>query len=468
MSSRDRSVNVTDGELVRPLLVLSLPIVLTNLLQVGYNLADTFWVGRLGSDAVAELSYSWAIVFMMISISSGLTVAGTVLVAQNKGANNREQSHHVAGQTIAFVALVMLTFSIIGIIMTPTMLAWIGAEPGTQAFIYAVEYTQIVFVGLTLTGLFFVFTALMRGWGDTRTPLYLMAGSVALNVALDPFLILGIGPFPRLEVQGAAIATLFSRGIAASIGMWLLFSGRTGLQPGLSDLRLRLDTVRKILEIGLPTTGEQAFRSLGVTALTAIVALAGTDAVAAYGIVSRLSSLVFLPSLGLAQGTEAVVGQNLGARQVDRAKRAVYTSGGLVAGVLVVIGATGMIFSEQIISVFITGEGADVVIEIGTAFLMICGPAFAFLGVFQVTLGGFRGSGSTRTAMILSIQELWIYRIPLAYVMLAVFDMGVIGVWYAMAFSYVASAIITVAWFTRGTWTESAIEEGEQAAPADD
>lgn len=484
----DRSIDLVNGGLFKPLVVLSAPIVLTMLLQVGYNLADTFWVGQLGEDGLAALSFSWAIVFMMVSIGGGLTTAGTVLVSQNKGANRLGRAHHVAGQTIAFVTLVSVFFSVLGYVLTPTLLSLIGAEPGTAAFEYAVDYTRVIFIGLQMMFWFFIFNALMRGWGDTRTPMYLMAVSVGLNVVIDPFFILGfqdnlafvwLGYLPGIDgtalettlyqatgfegwgVQGAAIATVISRGTAAVAGLYILFSGRAGLAPSISDLRLKADTVRKIVDIGAPTATEQGFRSLGIAMLTAIVAIAGTDAVAAYGIVSRLASLVFLPALGLARGTETVVGQNLGAEQVTRAKHAVFMSWSMITAALLAVGAIAVTYPELITSVFITGEGSEAVVEQSAAYLVICGPIFAFLGVFQITLGAFRGSGSTRTAMVFSIQELWIWRIPLSYVMLSVLGMGIVGVWYAMAASYVLSAITTVAWFFRGTWTDNELDDSE-------
>lgn len=497
MSGRgDRSVNVVDGKLLKPLVVLSSPIVLTQLLQVGYNIADTFWVGRVGSDAVAALSYSFAIIFLMISVAGGFTVAGTVLIAQNKGAGRESQSHHVAGQTIAFVTLLSVLLAVAGYLLSPTLMRLVGAEPGTDAFAYAVQYTRIIFLGVQFMFWFFMFDALMRGWGDTRTPLYLMVVSVTINVIVDPIFILGfddnvlfawLSAIPGIDglaleawlygatgfegwgVAGAAVATILSRGSAAMIGMYLLFSGRTGLRPSLSDLRLRRETVRRIVDLGLPTAGEQGIRSSGITVLTAIVAIAGTDAVAAYGIVQRLASLVFLPAMGLARGTEAVVGQNLGADQIDRAKRAVGMSCGMIVGVFAVVGLVAATYAELITAVFITGEGAEQVVGLSSQYLVIAAPTFAFLGIFQVVLGAFRGSGSTRTAMLLSIQELWIYRIPVAYVLLIVTDLGVTAVWYAMAFSYVASAVTTGLWFLRGTWTENALDgDGSRVAPSGD
>ncbi|MEF8779624.1 MAG: MATE family efflux transporter [Haloferacaceae archaeon] len=487
-SPRDRAVNVTDGDLFRPLLLLSLPIVASQVLQVAYNVADTYWVGRLGSDAVAALSYSWAVVFLMVSIGGGLTVAGTVLIAQHKGAKDFDRSHHVAGQTLSFVTLVALAFGALGWWFTPDMMRLIGAVPGGDAYVFAVEYTRIIFAGVVFMFWFFIYDALSRGWGDTRTPLYLMAISVTLNVVLDPFLILGFQGNPVLSwmgleavgetlfaqtgfsgfgVVGAAYATVFSRGFAAFIGLFLLFSGRVGLQPALSDLLLDAETVRRILDIGGPTAIEQGVRAFGITVLTAVVALAGTDAVAAYGIATRLSSILFLPALGLARGTETVVGQNLGASQVARSRRAVGLSVGMIVAVFVAVVAVAYPFAESIAGFFIdeTTPNAGEVIAMSAAFVTIAGPSYVFLGAFQVLLGGFRGAGSTRAAMVLSIQELWVFRIPVAYVLLSAFDMGITGVWYAFVVSYFFSLVTTVVWFSRGTWTSSVVEEPGSARP---
>lgn len=490
MRGRDRAVNVTDGRLFGPLLVLALPIVASQALHVSYNLVDTYWVGRLGADAVAALSYSWAVVFLMVSVGGGITVAGTVLISQHKGAKDFDAAHHVAGQTLSFVTLLAAVLGVAGYLLSPTLMSLIGATPGTAPYEYAVSYTRIIFLGVWFMFWFFIYDALSRGWGDTRVPLYLMAVSVALNVLLDPFLILGFQGNPvfgwvGLEslgaslyaqtgfggygVAGAAVATVFSRGVAATVGLYLLFSGRVGLRPTLSDLKPQIETVRRILDIGAPIATEQGLRAFGITALTAIVALAGDDAVAAYGIVNRLSSLLFLPALGFARGTETVVGQNLGARQVDRAKRAVFLSAGVVAGVFALVVAAAYPFAEAIVGVFINGSdpAAAEVVRLGAAFVTIAGPAYVFLGVFQVVLGGFRGSGSTRVAMLFSIQELWVFRIPVAYVLVAWTGLGVVGVWYAIAISYVASALTTSGWFLRGTWTDSVVAE-RKGVPTND
>jgi putative MATE family efflux protein len=482
----DRAVNVTDGALLGPLVVLSLPIVLTNLLQVGYNLADTFWVGRLGQPAVAALSFSWAIVFLIISLSLGFSVAGTVLVAQNKGAGNLDRVSHVAGQTISIVLAVSVFFSVVGFLLAPQLLRLVGATPGTETFRLAVEYTRTMFVGLPFVFSFFVFQSLLQGWGDTRTPFYLMAFGVALNVLVDPFFILGFQNnalfawaglggleamlygatgFAGFGVQGAAIATILSRGIGAIVGVWLLVSGRVGIRLSVTDFAPQWETIRKIVRIGAPASAEISMKALSVTILTALVAVAGAEAVAAYGIGTRVTSMVVLPALGLARGVETVVGQNLGARQVDRAKRGVIAAAAVVTACFTAFSAGVYLLAEPIVGIFITGEGAEAVVAIGVDYLRIVGATYVFLGVFYVVQGGFRGSGSTRLAMLFAVVGFIAFRAAFAYLFAVPGGRGATGVWYGEAAANVLMFLIAGLYFLRGTWVDAVVAERDAAPP---
>jgi putative MATE family efflux protein len=476
-------INLTEGDIFRPLMLLSAPIVLSQLLQVSYNLIDTFWVGRLGADAVSMISFAWPIVFLMISLASGFTVAGTTLVSQNEGAGRGDRVDFVAAQTIGFTLGASVVLAVLGYVLAPTLMTLIGANPGTNIYAGAVTYTRTIFFGIYFMFGFFMFQALLRGYGDTVTPLYLMLLSVVINILLDPFLIFGftdnalfallglsglettlfeLTGFTGFGVQGAAIASVVSRGIGALIGVWLLFSGRVGIQLSIDDFRPDFDTISQIVRIGAPSSAEQSMRAIGVTALTAIIAIAGPNAVAALGIGNRLNSLVFLPAIGLAQGTSTAVGQNVGAAKIDRAKRSVTLSAEVIAVALVFISVLAYVFAEPAISIFVTGAGADTVIAIGTDYLRIIGPTFLFLGVFRVINGAFKGSGNTGTSMVFAFLSLWVFRLPLAYVLLVSFGLGAVGVWYAIAFSNVAGAIVAGAWFLRGTWTESVVEENAE------
>ncbi|MFP8958105.1 MATE family efflux transporter [Natrialbaceae archaeon A-CW3] len=485
----DRSVDLIDGDLIWPLIALSVPIVLTNVLLVGYNLADTFWVGRLGQEGVSALSYAWAIIFLVISFAIGFNIAGTVLVAQNKGAGNLDRVSGVAGQTISFVLLLSILFGAVGYVLSPTLLQLIGAESGTLEYSYALEYVRLEFLGMPFIFAFFIFQSLLQGWGDTRTPLYLMAGSVALNVVIDPFFILGFQDnvvfawfgledletrlyeatgFDGLAVMGAAVATILSRTLAAAIGLWLLLSGRVGIQLTWSDLLLERRTVKKIVTIGAPASVEVSTKASSVTILTALVALAGAEAVAAYGIGSRITSMVVLPALGLARGVETVVGQNLGARQVERAKRGVYAGIVLITGALLLFTVVVFAFAYPIVDIFVAGPGAETVVDIGGEYLQIVSLSYVFLGVFYVIQGGFRGSGSTRVAMAFAIIGFIIFRATFAYTLAVPLGLSATGIWYGEAIANVCMVVLAGLYFLRGTWTEGVIERQQELATGSD
>lgn len=482
MSAGKRAVDVVDGALVWPLIVLSIPIVLTNLLQVGYNLADTFWVGRLGQEAVSALSYSWAIVFLVISLAAGFTVAGTVLVAQNKGAGNHDRVGVVAGQTISFVALLSIAFSVTGYLFAPQLLQAVGAAPGTPEFAISLDYTRTMFLGIPFVFGFFIFQALLQGWGDTRTPLYLMAFGVTLNVAADPFFILGfqdnvvfawlgleqlgntlysITGFDGYGVQGAALATITTRGLGAAIGVWLLLNGHVGIHINPRDLVPKRETVRRIFRIGAPASVEMSTLALSITFVTAIVALSGDEAVAGYGIGTRVTSMVVLPAFGLARGVETVVGQNLGARQPDRAKHGVYAAAALIVAGMLAMTAVVTVFPDAIVAVFITGD-ASAVVGYGADYLRIVGATYVFLGVFYVVQGAYRGSGNTRAAMVFAVLGLIVLRVPPAYLLSEWFGWGATGVWIGLAAANVAMVALAALFFLRGTWTGSVVEESHR------
>ena len=489
MSAGNRDVNLTDGDLFKPLLLLSAPIVASQLMQVVYNLADTFWVGQIGPGAVSAVSYAFPLVFLLISLGTGFSIAGTALVSQNKGAGNHDRVNHVAGQTISFTLLASLVFAVVGYFAVPTLVSLIGTTPGTQIYRWTVEFTRTTFVGVFFMFGFFMFQALLRGWGDTRTPMYLMAFGVTLNIVLDPFFIygftnnllletLGLGGlqttlltltgFTGFGVQGAAIATVLSRGVGAVIGLAILFSGRVGIHLTPENIAPDPETIGKIVRIGAPASVDMSMRALGITFLTAIVSMAGNPAVAAFGIGNRLNSLVFLPSIGLAQGTTTAVGQNLGADKPERSERAVYYASMTLAVVLAVVSVLAWVFAEPVVGIFV-GDSANRarVIELGAQYLHIIGPTFLFLGVFRVVTSAFRGAGDTTTAMVFTILSLWVFRIPVAYYLLEVGDMGATGVWYAIAFSNTVTAILAFLWFRRGTWKTSEVGEANTPSPAD-
>ncbi|SFK58149.1 putative efflux protein, MATE family [Halogranum rubrum] len=452
------------------MVALAWPIIATELLQVAYNLTDTLWLGRLSTDAVAAISLAFPLIFLFISVGGGFTVAGSTLVAQYTGAKSEESAGTVAGQTLSFITLIAVIVGIVGFFATDALLSILPSSPATagQVIPLAADYMEVFFLGLPFLFGFFVFSALMRGYGNTRAPMAVMFVSVLVNVVIDPLLIFGYGSIPALGVQGAALATVFSRGIATILGLYILFGTSAGPDVSLPDFRPQLPFIRDIVRIGVPSAIEQSATALGFITLTAMVVTFRPEVVAAYGLGNRLTSLVFLPALGLGRATNTIVGQNLGAGKPDRAERAVWLAAKVGASVMLVVAVVAYLFAEPIVAVFIstgTDAAADTV-ALGAAYIRIRAVEFGFIGVLQVVLGAYRGAGNTKTALVFSLLALWLGRVPIVYYFAFVRGLGETGIWIGMAAGQIIGAVAAAAWFTRGTW-KSAVIAGSKPTDSD-
>jgi len=455
-------LNLTEGGILKPLLFLSLPIVVTNLMQTAYNLADTFWLGQYSTEALAAISFAFPMVFLLISLGMGLSVAGSVLVAQHTGADETDQAEYAASQTVSFALIASAILGAVGFPFVREFLSFLGASP--EVLPGATAYMQVVALGLPFMFGFFVFISLMRGAGDTITPMVVMFGTVVVNVVLDPFLINGwtVGPiaFPELGIQGAAVATVFSRGLAMVVGVWIMLSGNRGIQINLADMKPDLQYLRKILRIGVPASVGGTGRALSINALLIVVGLFSTSVVAAFGIGTRVFSVIFLPAVAIARGVETMTGQNVGAHKYDRAQEANYVAAKGLFAVLAVVGVAIFFVPSPIVSVFTNDPE---VVGIGAEFLRYVALSFGFIGIQRTFAGGFRGSGKTLTAATISIVTLGLVRLPVAYLA----SRGVLptdlwflgqpdvrGIWIAFFVSNVVGAIVAWLWFRRGSWRE--------------
>ena len=440
--------DLTQGPILGALLALALPIVGANLLQTVYQLTDTFWVGRLGADAVAAVSLGFPVIFLVISMGGGLAVAGAILVAQYYGARNMAMVSHVAGQTLTAIFAVSLVLSVVGYISAEPLMRLFGAAPNVVPD--AARYLQISYIGLVFLFIYFAFQSLMRGVGDVRTPMYIVLGTVLLNFAADPLFILGWGPFSAMGVAGAALATVLTQGLASVIGMGMLLSGRYGVSLGLRDLVPDFALIRRIVALGLPASVEQSTRALGMTVMTILVAGFGTAMVASYGIGIRILSFVIIPALGLQMATTTVVGQNVGAGKWDRVKRSATVAAWVGFGSMTAIGVVFFLAARPLTAAFVPDDPA--VIEGGTRFLRIMALSFGFIGLQQVLAGAFRGTGDTVVAMALAIVSLWVLRFPLAYVLSERTNLGAAGVWWSFPVSNIITSALALLWLGRGKW----------------
>ncbi|GAB3674959.1 MATE family efflux transporter [Halopiger thermotolerans] len=442
-------VDLTSGGIAKPLFFLSLPIVVTNLLQTAYNLIDTFWLGQYSTDALAAISFAFPMVFLLISVGMGLSVAGSVLVAQHIGANEEGEAEYAASQTVVLSLVAATLIGLVGYVFVGDLLALLGASADVLPL--ATAYMEVIALGLAFMFGFFVFIALMRGYGDTVTPMLVMFGSVLLNVVLDPFLIFGWGPFPELGIQGAAVATVFSRALALVVGLAIMFRGRRGVQIRLGQMWPDFSFANKLVRIGFPASVEGMSRALSINLLLVIVAIFPDTVVAAYGVGTRVFSVIFLPAVAVARGVETMTGQNIGAGKPDRAKEAADFAARTMFLILGALGVVAWVAAEPIIAAFT--ESAEVV-AVGVTFLRYVAPTFGFIGIMRSYNGSFRGAGRTLTAAGIVIVIYALVRLPVAGT-LSQTPLGFRGIWVAFAVSNVLGAALTYAWYRRGTWRDA-------------
>lgn len=443
-----RPQNYTEGKILGSLISIALPIIFTNILQTGYQLIDTFWLGRLGANAVASVSLSFPILFLVLSLGGGLTLAGTVIVSQYKGADNQKQIDFSSSQTVFVVFFVSLFLAVVGNLAAEPMMKIIGAGP--EILKDSVTYFKISSYGFIFLFMFFVFQSLMRGIGNVLLPMYIILGTVFLNLLLDPLFIYGLGPIPGYGVAGAAVASVLTQAFSAAVGIYILWRGKHGIKVNWSDMNFDFSWTKKMFKIGLPASLEQSTRAAGMTMMVMIVTSFGSEVVAAYGIGSRVLSLVIVPALGLAIATTTLVGQNIGAGKIKRAEKI-----GNLSYKVSFFGLTGMglllfIFAEALTAFFVPNEPK--VIEDGALFIRIMAWSFGFMGTQQVLNGVFNGTGFTKASMMISILSLWVVRFPLAYILSYHTSLGYEGIWWAFPISNVIAGAVAFIFYKSGYW----------------
>ncbi len=438
----------TDGSIFKALIALSIPVVFSNILQSAYQLVDTFWVGRLGAQAVAAVSLSFPIIFLMFAVGGGLTIAGSIMVAQSIGAKEIKRANHIAGQTLLMILAIVIPLTIIGISISGPLMKFMGADANVLPL--ATNYLQVSFIGLIFVFGFFAFQALLRGVGDVKTPIYIVLGTVILNSILDPLFIFGYGPIPGFGVAGAAGATVLTQAIATIIGLFILFSGKYGIHLKLNEFKPDKELIMKMFKLGLPASIEQSMRALGFTVMTILVAGFGTSVIASYGIGTRILSFVIIPAIGLSMATSTIVAQNIGAGKLRRAEQTANLSAIIGFVSLTIIGVLAFVFAENIASVFITGDPHA--LEGSVTFVKVMALTFGFIGMQLSLAGAFQGSGNTFASMILTVISVWVLQFPIAYILSHTSGFNEFGVWIAFPVANIIMAIVTILWFKSGSW----------------
>lgn len=296
----------TQGSILSALMHLAFPIIVANVLQTMYQLIDTFWLGRLGANAVASVSLSFPVLFLVLSLGGGLTLAGTVIVSQHKGSGDQDAVNYASSQTVAVIFVISILLAVVGYFSAAPLMRLIGA---TDAILKdAVVYFKVSSWGFIFLFMFFVYQSLMRGIGNVVVPMYVVLATVLLNLVLDPLFIFGYGPIPAYGVAGAAVSSIITQAISAIIGLFILFRGKSGIQVYWSKMAWDFDWVKRLFKLGIPSSLDQSSRAMAMTAMVMLVTTYNNDIVAAYGLGARILSLIIVPALGLSR-RQYVVGR---------------------------------------------------------------------------------------------------------------------------------------------------------------
>jgi len=450
-----------EGPIGKALIRLAIPIILGNILQAGYQLTDAFWVGRLGAAAVAAVSVSFPLTFLVIALGSGLAMAGATLSAQYMGAGRQDMVNHVAAQTMMMVTLTSIVLGATGYLLSPYLLKLLGVAP--DVYDGALGFMRISFIGIIFVFIYAMFQALMRGIGKTKIPLLIVLGTVFLNFLLDPLFIFGIGPLPPQGVRGAAFATLITQALAALIGMIIFLRGRHGIHLSPKSFRPDLKYIKYAFFLGFPGSVELSTRGLGLMVMSFLVASFGTLTIAAYGVGSNILQVVTIPAMGLSMAVSTLVGQNMGAGNIKRAAR-VTVLGALCGFVLLtLVGIIAYIFAPAFVAFFV--PHVPEVITQGAQFIRIMCLAWGGIGVQLCIVSAFRASGNMLVAMVIALVSQWMIQFPMAYVLSKHTPLESAGLWWSFPVTNVIVSLVSIGWFARGDWKKTRLtQEAQQIA----
>ena len=441
---------ILQGSMGKAILALAVPVVINSFLQTMYNLTDTYWLGQLGTNELAAINLVSPLQQIVVNFGSGLTVAGAVLIAQLIGASKKEEAASMASQI--FVCAMIFSIICAGVIaiFTPTVVNWLGADEPTAKV--ANVYLRIVILDMPFLYMVNIFAAIRQAQGDTVSPMFLNLTGILLNVILDPLLMIVI----HWGAAGAALATVIAKAVPAMISLVILKRDTTGVRIRLKGFRFEKSKMKSILTVGLPTAIGGSTMQLGFLLMSRNVYVYGTGAMAAYGIGNKVNGLITLPSNGIGSAVATIVGQNIGANQIDRAEKG-YKIARRVSVIFLFGG--GLILSRPFLSVAIVGlfSTDEEVIAMATDFLSIMALWCFTNGVYNSTSGLFQGSGHTEVTMAVDATRLWVFRFATLYVREHWLHMGVRSIWSSVVVSNALSSVILYVVYRTGLWKKKRV-----------
>jgi len=442
----------TAGNLNHAILLLAVPMVLEMVLESLFGVVDVFWVGRLGANAVATVGLTESMLSLVFSVGMGLSLSTTAMVARRIGEKDPEGAAVAGVQAIALGLFIALAIGVPCFLYAPNLLRLMGASPEIVAT--GSGYTRICLGGSYAVLLLFLNNAIFRGAGDAAIAMRLLWVSNIINLALDPCLIFGLGPFHRFGVTGAALATLTGRSIGVAYQFYRLLKGTERIHILARQVRLNLVVMLRLVRVSVTGILQFAIAHTSWIGLVRIVSIFGAAALAGYTIAIRIVIFVILPSWGMSNAAATLVGQNLGAGHPDRAEKAVWRTGFYNMIFLGSVGLVFIFFPEPIIRLF-THDPA--VVPMGVACLRIVSYGNLGYAYFMVMMQAFNGAGDTITPTIVNFFGFWLFEIPLAYWLAISLNMRSNGVFFSIAIAECSMAIASAILFKQGRWKKKKI-----------
>lgn len=452
-----RMRDFTTGSVWRHIIEFSWPLFVGNLFQVLYNTVDSFWVGRfLGAEALGAVSVSFPVVMVLVATIAGLTMATTALVAQYRGAGDETKVRRTVANSLVLLAILGLVSMVAGIAWRVPILELMRTP--AEILEDAALYLGIFLLGLIPFFVFNVASSVLRGLGDSRTPLIFLIVATVSNMVLDPIFIIGLGPVPAMGITGAAWATIIAQILAAFLAARYMLRHTTLIPRRLADWRLDGELVRTLGRVGIPGALQSGLVSSAMLVVTSLVNTFGATVVAAFGAAARLDQFAFLPAQSISLAVTALVGQNLGAGREDRVKQVVRAATTLSASIAAFMTLVVWLEGDALMRIFT--DDATVIAE-GVQYLRIVGLAFVPMALMFVAGGMLQGAADTLPPMLFSLLTLWGVRVPLGWYLAHPLGWGSAGIWTGMAVSFVLGMICNWTYYGTGRWRRKVVARQE-------
>ncbi len=440
----DKKPDITNGNIKKTLIKLSAPIIVAMLLHTAFNIIDAIFLGRFSSDALAAITITFPIIFFIIAIGSGVRIGATSLIARLIGAKKIDEAKQAASHSILIALVLTIVSVIIGFSFIEDIFILMGAD--ANIITLATEYMKIIFYGIIVIYLSFILNGTLHGEGDMKTPMKGMILAVMLNIILDPILIFGFGPIPSLGIEGAALATIFSRTIGLMYIINHFVKRKNIVTPVIRGFIYKPRIIKDIVCVGLPASLVNVSMSFSFIIVTSFVAAFGAEAIAAFGAAVRIEMIGALPSMAMASDIITMAGQNAGVRKYCRVKDTVIATIKMLSIFMIIVAGILIAFPEIFMRLFTEDQK---VISIGATYLRIVPLGFIFAAIGSSITSAFQGMGKGTPPLIFQMTRLFIIGIPLAYYLAFIAGWGLKGIWWSFVIAGLVTAIIATVWFLK-------------------